>query len=309
MASQDPMTKWSTIAPINPFYRDAESQFNSDVDMGYDVRICKTPEWADQPSVTDHLTFNQKTDLTDGEYAFISDYEAEALGSPDPTWKGKKARGIQDVRLERIRLCNLAIWIAKPTSLNFNFYIHTQNSGGEWIMRQTGPVPAIAPRDEEEHDSLNSNDIQVARDLFGAIIKIPRQGTLWITIKTLLNALGSTTWWEVRYFLLWICLEALFGSDSEISHQLSERIALFLNRTSGEKKQAYKDAKVAYKWRSKIVHGRQFDSLAPETASTIMRNTENFLRPALQKILLENDLIHKFSNENLRNEYLRDLIF
>ena len=57
----------------------------------------------------------------------------------------------------------------------------------------------------------------------------------------------------VQYFTV---LETLFSTDSsELSHKLSQRIALFLGNTSEEKIRIFTRVKKLYGYRSKVVHG------------------------------------------------------
>ena len=108
--------------------------------------------------------------------------------------------------------------------------------------------------------------------------------SVWTAMRALWAAL-TTTEADIRYSLLWIVLEALFGDEGnsgEITHKLAERIALFLTNTADEARELYHKTKKSYQKRSIIVHGRfNNDSAIDE----FMAHTEGILRTSFRHLL------------------------
>ncbi len=114
----------------------------------------------------------------------------------------------------------------------------------------------------------------------------------------------------VRYLLLWIVLEGLFGVDDsrEIRFRLSQCIALFMNSERNKAKECFRACKEAYDLRSQTAHGFKFKKLNIENANKISLNVEALIRSCFIKILSDDSLIEKFSGAN-RENFLSELIF
>lgn len=120
----------------------------------------------------------------------------------------------------------------------------------------------------------------------------------------------SESLWEARYLLQWIVLESLFGPDvpSETTYRLTQRIGSFLGDGPETKRRIYEEAKQAYAWRSKIVHGRRLSKLSSEQSLELSHSTEAMIRKSLSKVLLVPGLHSEFDGAK-RDEYLNSMIF
>jgi hypothetical protein len=105
-------------------------------------------------------------------------------------------------------------------------------------------------------------------------------------------------------------LEALFGPEgpSETTYRLAQRIALFLGETREDKRRLFDEAKQAYSWRSKIVHGRRLSKLIPEKSEKLSVVAEDLIRAAFVKIVNAPELLRQFDSTN-RDEFLDGLSF
>lgn len=105
------------------------------------------------------------------------------------------------------------------------------------------------------------------------------------------------------------CLFANKGGGSEISHQVSERIALFLGNSIIEKKQLYDAIKLAYNIRSRYLHG---DVLSNKESSfdyltDVSTQCDNIARDVFSKVFQNVELF--LSDDNVLKAYFKDLIF
>ena len=302
------MGEWSTIVPVSPGYYDPPHLFATGIQFGHGLTLGSVPEWVKGKQITRDLSVRQR-EYAVGEAtgAFVATYDADSLGDPDPTWKGDEPRGKQDVALERILLSNLALWIAKPSRIGGELYIHAHFTNGEHILRQTSSVLGVIPHERDAENVLDAGDFDTARKLYDAILALERTEAPWVACKTLLTAISAREW-EVRFLLLWIALEALFGSDSEVTYRLSQRVAFFNAADRVEAKTVFETAKRAYHWRSRVVHGLQIRKLRREESSDVLYDTENILRRSMAKLLSDQAIVEKFSEKN-RDDYLDGLMF
>lgn len=303
-------TRWCLVTPINHYFRESKKLLKEGFNFGYGVKISKIPLWLPQKNFLQYFSHNQKNNIKSSVICFKKNYKALSLGDPDPKWKGQRSRSIQSTSLEAIKICNLALWICKPTSLNFSSLIHAQNSQG-WIHRKSGAMQPFLPHNKQSNSKLTMIDLNKSKVIFKKIMKLKREGSLWVTLRNLETALSChPNWWIPRYLLLWLCLEALFGADTEITHQISERISFFIGKTKSEKQKIYKKSKKAYQWRSKIIHGRDLKKLTSALSSQLMETSELFLRKSLMNIFENSRILSKFQKNNeIREEFLRKLVF
>src|ERR1039458_3917862 len=59
------------------------------------------PEWLRNEPVLKEITCTDRQWVLAAEHALVAEYEAAAIGEPDPGWKGKVPKSIQEVKAER----------------------------------------------------------------------------------------------------------------------------------------------------------------------------------------------------------------
>ena len=296
------MARWITIAPIVSGYR---NRHLFEIDLG-DVKFRPIPDELKQMEGIKDLGFYRIERLKDAEVMLAVEYEAESLGDPDPGWNGEEKRSKQDIALEKIMLCNLALWLAKPSPLGFEFYIHINHLDTSPLLRDAASVLVFRYDPKDAESSLEKEDFKKAKQLYLKIKDIPRNSAIWISMLSLIQALTSP-YGNIRFMLLWIALEALLGTNFELRFRISQRIAFFLSDNREESSKLFNDAKMSYGMRSCIVHGSSYKN--KEDSERIGYNTEKFIRNALTKILDNDNFIKVFNNNTERNKYLDDLVF
>jgi hypothetical protein len=275
----------------------------TNVSFGNDFVLGDLPQWVkDDKGILGDINYYDRQAILEDKHALIAEYEANSIGERDPAWEKESHRSIQDSKSEAAVLANLAIWLEKPSTVCFTTVLHAISV----IQRVDARLPLrCLPTDAR--NLVDEDDIANAGQLHTTLCSIQRKNPIWTALRALWAAL-TTNEEDIRYSLLWIALEALFGDESnsgEISHKLAERIALFLANTPDEAREYYRKAKRSYNNRSIIVHGRfNFDSAIDE----FMADTESILRTALRHILDKPELIKVFISSQ-RNQFLHNLIF
>lgn len=302
--------KWYTIAPISLLYSSRTVRLTKPLDLGFGVTFTIVPDWLSELEGLDNLALNHRRLLEDAMYILQSEYEANSMGDPDPEWKGSKARSKQNSALERIQIANLALWLTKPSRIGFEMVLHVHEKGGYKVWQGYRPVPPLMPNEKDVSNYLEILEFEEACRVNTLLQQLDRTSAVWIAARTLWTAL-TIDYWEVRFILFWIALEALFGTTVEIAYRISHRIAFFLSSTRGEAEKLHKQAKISYRWRSQTVHGMKLgrSEQKKEESKEVLYNAETFARKSLLKILNDSKLIGLFSSNKSREEYLNGLVF
>jgi hypothetical protein len=300
--------RWCTVAPLHAW--DIDVHLDEPVHLGRGVTLSHVPDWLTEERIIRHLSDYHREQLIHNiRFVLMLEYDADSLGDPDTEWQGQKPRSKQDRALELFQLANLALWLVYPSSIGFDFVIDLDCPANTWSFRHVSEVPRLIPYERDCDHQFIKRDLDLARELYGSLTDLPRDGAAWIAVHALWKALVAE-WWEVRYLLLWVGLEALFGPEDarEITYRLFQRIAFFLASDRKEAQGLFKAATASYSWRSRVVHGMRLTKLSAKKSEEIMLEAEDFLRKTLNRLLRKHGLARTFSGKE-REHYLDNLIF
>jgi hypothetical protein len=302
------MNNWRTIAPIHEYF-DKALAASKPFDFDETLSIGSLPDFVKEKDFTKLLSFYQRDILVKrSKLAFIAQYYASSLGDPDPNWHGDSVRSIQDIATEKIILASIALWIAKPTTLiHYGIVIHAEENKGQWLLRQAFSPQTQRIHKNDTNNKLTIDDLNIAKELYQDIIKLDRAGSAWIAVRSIFQALSADSW-DIRFLILWIAIEALFGTDTELTYRLSLRLSLFLEGNKNEAIKLYKTIKKIYRDRNKVVHGRGIQGSTATDRGDITYTTEDLLRKSLIRILKDSYLRDIFSTDK-REDYLDALAF
>jgi hypothetical protein len=296
---------YQTVIPIH----NLDLELPQPVQFGHGFKLGPLPEWVLKDSMLEDLHRHVRERVADSTLAFVSTYDAIALGDPDPDWKEERPRGIQDAKYEAGVMANLALWIAKPSPAGFTVVIHApEYASGPIAQRASTHAPLLChPR--HGPSQVTESDIDLAAQLHTGLVEIMKSGrdsSLWTVARSVWAGLQMENP-PIRCTLFWVALEALFGPEDgrEITYRLSQRLGFFLGHDRPEARELFVMAKRGYAFRSRIVHGNWKKD--PE-ADDRMFEAERFVRQSLLRILRDTDLIQSFSSR-ARETYLDDLVF
>ncbi len=302
---------WQTIVPVQNFW-----EFPIELPYPFNARtfLRALPEWllSDNPGETvDELRFPFRKEFAiDGiSHCITVDYQADALGSPDPEWRGEKPRSIQDVAVEEARNVFFSFWLVRPTTLSFRKLAHTVNHPPNWIIRSIETYKPFCYHPIHGHEIYKSEDFERVRYLFNALNKLPPKSALHTAMQAAIQGLTEDSW-TLRFLVLWLVLESLFGPEDprEITFRLSQRIALFLSKDRTVARELFDQVKTSYAWRSKAVHGLRLEKLTPEKSNELIIQLEGLVRRSIVFILSDQSLVSIFDTTD-REDYLDGLAF
>src|ERR1017187_4099648 len=116
---------------------------------------------------------------------------------PDPDWKGREPRSIQELRFQSAMLANMCMWMVMPSKACFTVCFHalTRLDNGQlvdppMILRADREGPLYChPKDE--HNPVAPNDLIKAAKLFETLSTVPRGNDVWPALRAFWAALAS----------------------------------------------------------------------------------------------------------------------
>ncbi len=167
------------------------------------IRIEPIPDWVKEDEALARLSWQEREWIKHADLAFAASYEAEALGSPDPSWDGAEPKSIQDAVAEKFVLASISLWLIKPCTLLCEPVLHFSQEGDSASLRQARSLRRVLVRKDEETNIPSRQDIEQAGELLGTLLSLGRDGNLWTEIRWLILGLTEQLW-DTRYLLQWI---------------------------------------------------------------------------------------------------------
>lgn len=288
--------RWITVAPILPTYRNAGG-LGEPHDLGEGISIGPPEFWPLDATVHQTLGDNYSTDVRDSTLWLVAQYNADAMREPSEIPGISK----QDLALQRLREAILALWIVNPSALCFRVAIHENEREGEW--RHHGyDLTCLYFRTLTRYRSARIVEAHVmaAREVFVGLVSLPHDGAVWIATRGLFNALLNADP-PMRFLLLWIGLEALYGKldtgRGGIGPSIARRAAAFLEMWPDEPANGIRKAlEKSSHYRNQVVHGMRIAEL-PEP-DELLWPLEGALRSSLHKILTDPAMIGVFNGDD-----------
>ena len=296
-----PKLRYRTVVPLNNFEINIRKPFH----FSPNVTIERIPGTLRKDKQLERLAQYDRERLDACTHSLVFHYEAEGLYSADPNWKGKEPRTIEKANGEAASLANLAFWLQHPSPLGFSLTFHMPEFT-TFVIQASEVRDRFLCHPDNKDERVTRKDLKPAKELFAALTKIPRETSVWTAIRALIAALQMNVE-EIRYLLLWVALEALFGAPSEITYRISERLAFFIGKNKAEKQSLFSDAKKGYGFRSKVAHGAWKKN---KDSTALTATSEGLLRRALVRLLLDDNISkHFLGKDDARNKYLDELVF
>jgi hypothetical protein len=298
-----------TFAPFN----NIDIPDGNTVQFGDGFEFRRTPAWLASAEMLKRMSFIDQQYIADARCVLISEYDASAIGAPDPNSDPSHPQSIQERKSSFIILGNLAMWLAQPSRACFSVVCHgphmdtLEGQPKQPIVQQVERQNPMHCHPDDVNKRLSVDQIIDAGRLHGVLVLIPRKDVVWQAMRMFWAALASYQA-DVRYSLFWIGLEALFGPDGntgEITYKLAQRAAFFISNSAQEARDVFTKAKKCYALRSKIAHGRwQYDP----SIDAAMADTEMIARASCRRLLTEPEMLKTFTSKK-RDQFLEDWVF
>src|SRR5258708_5863816 len=109
------MQQYTTVIPIH----NVELTPTVSHQFAGGLTLAAVPTWVSGQEMLKGLSFHDGEAVEEATHAFVLTYPADALGSPDPDWKGPQPKSIQEAKYEVGLMANLALWLAKASPVCF----------------------------------------------------------------------------------------------------------------------------------------------------------------------------------------------
>ncbi|SPP64735.1 HEPN domain-containing protein [Nitrospira lenta] len=210
---------------------------------------------------------------------------------------------------QRIRLAHLAFWLVRPTALTFTTVVVAEMHDIAWITAAIHTYGPTYGSGEAAQSELSSEDLVGVSKTLKALDAVSRGKAIHTAALLITKALSDPTV-EFRSLLMWLAMESLFGTSDtgEVTFQLAQRVAFFLESDRSKAKETFKLVKACYDIRSKLVHGFKVTKISDQKFNEFTLNSETLLRRSLLTILNDNSTIENIDGAG-RDSYLNGLAF
>jgi len=203
----------------------------------------------------------------------------------------------------------LSLWLAKPSLVSIAQILYFENTSAEINFKR---FEQLTPFDQYGRHALSEyspDDLDLARTFVETISQLSLEGTTWRAIYSLWQALRESDW-TTRLLQYWAGLESLYSpsDQQELSFRISQRSCFFLAHDLPNIEETFRTTRRAYKWRSRVTHGRNMTGLSQQESQIVAYHSEDILRLSLRKILSDQKLLGVFESKK-RDDYLDSLVF
>ena len=205
----------------------------------------------------------------------------------------------QDASVDAVRQAMLAMWLARPSALTLDGVV-TRDIETASHYTSIDRFQPYLPLPAYDRQILSVADLQRASGLAHTVGTVTGRSALQVALRFLAFALVEEIW-ELRFLVVWVGLEALFGSASQrysIGNTIASRAACFLNPARGEDAATgFRMVRAAYDRRNEVVHGSRLSQVGKNDAEHELLVTESILRTSLLAILETEGLPAVFASE------------
>ncbi len=217
-----------------------------------------------------------------------------------------------DLRIAQLQSFQFTMWLSKDHSVNTEMsYLTYQLPNDSWgITSNFRSVQYRNANGKAEVVQLTRERLKGIRNLWLAVFSPQVDITLKYTRMRpdspreeraifFIGLARSASDLAIKITLYCSAFETLLSTaQTELAHQLSERISFFLASNKSERHQIYKDVKEAYSVRSKIVHGSTLSAQKISELSEISFRCDSYIRQLLLLILTNSNLNELFKQPN-----------
>ena len=220
------------------------------------------------------------------------------------------------------------LWLIKDNSVNFELgfleFPHRRQPGFSQVSSNFMSVMFTSATGARAPVPFNENELRATISTFNSFNKGPYDQILpmlkplgptsddYRLTRALYFAQAARRAWNIPEKVAGYCtsFEALVStSNTELAHQVSERVACLIGESREEALQIYRNLKRAYDTRSKLVHGGQL-SINTTRYEEESQNCDEYLRRLFNRIVGNETILHAIEgNQEQVNQYFLERIF
>jgi hypothetical protein len=85
-----------TVVPLH----NLELESGTRAEFGDGFIFQDVPEWLKNEPILKDISRHDRQGVADARHALVAEYEAAAIGTPDPSWKGKNPKSFQELKFQ-----------------------------------------------------------------------------------------------------------------------------------------------------------------------------------------------------------------
>lgn len=307
---EDPVVNKHTIVPLYDF----GSTLSGDLDLGEGCFITKLPK-----NIFDNFLHYGRLWDGSGKTKVIDSLEKGRFTTTfcvDHRYRGPESPHLSEPEAEskkKVRKIVLGIQLLKVVMTAPEFIIHTQGEDYRVVdALKTNERAFLTETESVSPELFSTDDIEKLKVLWLRICNIyDRDGGKFNRITNALEFFRvglSMLAWQLRFAMFIIALESIYStSNVEVTYSLSQRLAWFLGKNYAERLAYFEKAKKCYRIRSQIVHGDTVHGDLRKEVDGLMVDLEKMARSTLLKILLDDQLVDVFLDNNKLKDYFSAL--
>ena len=272
-------------------------------DIGNDISLVRNPQIIFADHIENSIHKPVLGQLKAGGWALMHTYTCDPKIHIGPK---------EDESDARLRLAFLAMWITRPTGAHFSYFIKYHPSFSNDVAHTINKYYAeIIPHPSYSATLFDEDQILDLQTIFTNLLgyfgkeKRPSLAIDFVSTALQINP------WGPRYVTFTSVLECLFSTDPmEVTHKLSERVALFLEQSPEERQNIFKEIKKLYGLRSTIVHGGNLSRNLSAENHKMGGELEQIAHRVLKRLFKDLDLLERLSKKRPQvQKYFENLLF
>lgn len=292
------MANFRSVAPLTGASLETIRALSGGVELGEGITLGSCAGLGLAKKVSESFGYDGQVKVGSSHLTLTADDDVEP-GRAGEVWAEQK---------ERLYLANLALWIAHPTDLGYEFLVQGDVDNGRFnqvgVEGRFWPIHALASYKTE---SLSLDDCERARLILGALVGVPRKTPLRSALLMLCDGLADGKH-AIRFMLVWVAIEALFGPVDgwKVRSRIAQRASAFLASPQMGAAKVFTTVSRSWKARCAVVHGLRVEGLPADTDG-IVREAEELVRSALLAIAASPEHVATFSSGPDRERYLASI--
>jgi hypothetical protein len=162
--------EYSTVVPLVGLKLD--SPLKGNIAFSQDLILTRLPDWIFGDNKYKDLSRIDREALKNVDYAFVMEYQASSLGEPSEDFKYSEERSVQEIKYETAVLCNVALWLAKPSRACFDLVFHNPKFEEKYHIQSYCKHSRLVCHPKDQDSSLSVSDLDKAKNIHIALCQL-----------------------------------------------------------------------------------------------------------------------------------------
>jgi len=161
----------------------------TEIPFGSGSVLQDVPGWLKKEAMLNDLSRRDRMSTLYAKHALVAEYDASAIGEPDPLWKGKNPKSIQELKFDSVVLANIALWLMHPTTVCYTNGFHAISltipdlPEKQPILMQIQSQTPLFCHPNDANNKISVTQVVEAGELHAILATIPRKNPVWEALR------------------------------------------------------------------------------------------------------------------------------